>query len=329
MSEESDPKTVGGSTNIEQHVDDVPEKETDSTAIEAGNNDKPADIEKSGDAAKGNEQSPDLALEAARREETATRASYGANLFDDSELTRHVGEELPGVVKAAKEGRLNISIMAQMTGVKSTDIAEIPDKARVRIIKNKATADVEAIAQVALPKMPIKEMRKNRDRGDSTKASNQASIEEYPSNAPNITTAKSTQADLVSNVGGADIAKDAAVESNDTVVTATMDSNKIVTISFSQAGSKGKEPMNESQAKPDDEERPEWRKNLSSPRWATDVPDTRDYKQEFVHLRDDHYSMFHQYNKEVEAHRETRKEKAELSQRLLNAVNDHLGESQR
>ena len=56
MSEESDPKTVGGSTNIEQHVDDVPAKETDSTVIEAGSGDKPPDIDKSGDAAMSNEQ---------------------------------------------------------------------------------------------------------------------------------------------------------------------------------------------------------------------------------------------------------------------------------
>ena len=105
-----------------------------------------------------------------------TRASYGANLFDDSELTRHVGEELPGVVKAAKDGRLNLSIMAQMTDAMTTNIADI-DAYSVKNIKLKAKNVVEAIAHVALPSLHTTAMRKTGHPGDSTKASNQASIE--------------------------------------------------------------------------------------------------------------------------------------------------------
>ena len=91
MSEQSDPKTVGGSTNIEQHVDDVPVVETDSTMNEAGSEDKPSSKGKLGDAAMSNEQRLNLTLDAVRRD------AIGANLFNDSELARHVGKKLPGV----------------------------------------------------------------------------------------------------------------------------------------------------------------------------------------------------------------------------------------
>ena len=139
---------------------------------------------------------------------------------------------------------------------------------------------------------------------------------------------ESTQ-DLASDADKADTEENAAVAAKQNV-TASIDSNRNLILDFPSAAAKGKGPMSESQTKPDDRERSEWQRNISSSRWATaDIPDTRDYSQEFVHLRGDHSSMFHQYNKELDAHRKARKEKAELSQRLLKVANGHLGESKR
>ena len=236
-----------------------------------------------------------------------------------------------------KNGHLELPIMTSITTAMTTKIADI-DAPSVNQIKRKAVNDVRAIAHVALPGSFVQELSKpevcpwnnfsvESPSGDGAKASNQEPTEEPPSNAPNPKQVESTQADLSLHADKTGIVENAAVTAKENF-TAALDSDRNLIVNFPSATAKGKEPITESQTKPVDRERSGWYKDISPSRWATtNVPDTRDYKQEFIHLRDDHYSMPHQYNKELDAHQKARKENAELSQRLLNVDNDHISES--